>query len=172
MRKWLMLCVNIIGVVGVAYFFLLRPLAPPPAKPLQSPPEFAFTSLDGGTHHLSDYKGKVILIHFWASWCAPCVEEFPELIALAKSQPEKLAIVAISVDETEAKIQQFIGKKELPKNLIIVHDKDKQISYNLFQTINYPETILVSCNYKMRDKVIGMATHWPATVAPLIAECR
>ena len=48
-------------------------------------PEVEFTDLDGGTHRLADWKGKVVLLNFWATWCAPCREEMPSLDALQKA---------------------------------------------------------------------------------------
>ena len=45
-------------------------------------PEIEFTDLDGGTHRLADWQGKVVLLNFWATWCAPCREEMPSLDAL------------------------------------------------------------------------------------------
>jgi len=62
-------------------------------------PEFRARDLDGKTHKLSDYRGRDVLIIFWAMWCAPCREEIPYLIKLRQDRPEdKLAMLAVSTD--------------------------------------------------------------------------
>lgn len=63
-------------------------------------PEFSARDLDGKVHKLSDYKGRDVMLVFWAMWCGPCKEEIPSLIKLRQSMPEdKLAIIAISTDQ-------------------------------------------------------------------------
>ncbi len=63
-------------------------------------PEFTARDLDGKVHKLSDYKGKDVLLVFWAMWCGPCKEEIPSLVKLRQSIPEeKLAILAVSTDQ-------------------------------------------------------------------------
>lgn len=170
--KWIMFCINMLGVVGVAYWFLLKPLAPEKQAAPQTPPAFEYTTITGAKHSITESTGKVTLIHFWASWCAPCVEEFPQLIALAKNNPEKLNIIALSVDEKQQAIEKFIGDQEIPPNLHIVWDENEKITYDMFQVMNYPETILVGCDFTLKRKILGMSEDWPATVAPLLAECK
>ena len=171
-KKWFILTFNIIAIFGVAWHFLLRtPESSPESRMPQSPSDFAYTDINGSSHRLSDFKGKVILVHFWASWCAPCVEEFPQLIALAKSEPERITVIALSSDTSEKKIRQFIRKWNIPANMDIVWDENRRITYDQFQTMNYPETILIGCDYTMYDKVIGMSQDWPGTVKPLLSDC-
>ena len=63
-------------------------------------PEFTARDLDGKVHSLSDYRGKDVLLVFWAMWCAPCREEIPSIVKLRQSIPEdKLAIIAVSTDQ-------------------------------------------------------------------------
>jgi thiol-disulfide isomerase/thioredoxin len=63
-------------------------------------PEFMAKDLDGKVHKLSDYRGKDVLLVFWAMWCGPCKEEIPSLVKLRQSIPEdKLAIIAVSTDQ-------------------------------------------------------------------------
>lgn len=82
-------------------------------------PEVEFTDLDGGTHRLDDWKGKVVLLNFWATWCAPCREEMPSLDALQKAKGgEDFEVLTVaSGRNTEAAINRFFqesGVTDLP----------------------------------------------------------
>ena len=72
-------------------------------------PEFELKDLDGNKVSLSDYKDKVVLINFWASWCEPCVDEFPTLIKLIKHFKGEMVLLAISADYTESDMNNFIS---------------------------------------------------------------
>jgi len=105
----------------------------------KSVPNFTFKTIDGNTHSLHDFSGQTILIHFWASWCAPCVVEFPDLIKMAENRNDVM-IIALSSDRTAKAIDRFI-KWDMPDNFKVVHDKPtinstffnfpKHISYHL-----------------------------------------
>ena len=76
--------------------------APTPLKPGATAPDFTKTGFDGKPVKLSAHRGKVVLLDFWASWCPPCVEEAPHLIALQKANAGKLQIIGVSMDDEEA----------------------------------------------------------------------
>lgn len=70
-------------------------------------PEFSFTDVDTGREdRLSSYAGKVIVINFWATWCAPCLKEIPDLNRLQREYPDDLAVISIS-DEEQSLLQSF-----------------------------------------------------------------
>ena len=75
-------------------------------------PEIEFTDLDGGTHRLADWQGKVVLLNFWATWCAPCREEMPSLDALQKEKGgEAFEVLTVaSGRNTEAAITRFFAE--------------------------------------------------------------
>ena len=74
----------------------------------QKAPNFSLRDLKGATVKLSDFKGKVILLHFWATWCKPCVEEIPSLINLNKSiQDREFELVTISTDNNKKIVNEF-----------------------------------------------------------------
>ncbi len=71
-------------------------------------PPLTMTDLDGRSHSSSDWRGKVVLINFWATWCPPCRAEIPDLIALQKKYHDKLVIIGISEDEgTIEEVRRF-----------------------------------------------------------------
>ena len=73
-------------------FGVVRPKVNKPA------PAFSLVGLDGLRHRLSDYRGKAVILHFWATWCTACRHEMPQLAALQKQHESDLAVVGINVD--------------------------------------------------------------------------
>ena len=136
---------------------------PIPEEPVKSEktygaaPDFEFTDLKGNTSRLSDFQGKVVVLNFWASWCAPCVVEFPQLLNLANTFPDELVLLAISLDEDQAAMMRFLEKMDdiNQDNVIIARDPDKRISLDLFQTVKLPETFLIRPDGEIIDKIIG-----------------
>lgn len=87
-------------------------------------PEFTLSGLDGKTVSLSDFKGRVVFLDFWASWCPPCKKEMPELRKLSDKFPASdLAIVAVSVDKKKEHANGFISTVPgASAKFIVLHD--------------------------------------------------
>ncbi len=128
--------------------------------------DFKYTTLSGEEKNLKDHAGKPILLHFWASWCAPCIIEFPELIKLARTYQNDLTIVAVSSDTNIGDIENFLGKlkQKIPSNLKIIHDGDKIITQDLYATFKLPETYLINPNFQIQKKYIGPQSKWEHTI--------
>lgn len=95
--------------------------------------DFALKNLDGKTVKLSDYRGKVVLVTFWATWCGPCKKEMPELQKFLESNKDKgVAVLAINVDDFTArsKVKPFLEKAGLEKLDIVYEDAEQLGSYN------------------------------------------
>jgi thiol-disulfide isomerase/thioredoxin len=126
-------------------------------------PDFSFTDLDGKKHEIADFKGKAIILNFWASWCAPCVQEFPQMLELAAATKDNTVFLFLSIDEKEEDINRFLKKHiktPVPSNVVIALDKDKHISGQLFQTFKIPETYLIDSNGYIKEKIIGFEKPW------------
>lgn len=173
MTRNILLLVLVLGV-GAAYTYLTdfhgRPVAGAApasvmkeATSLQPLPEFSFTDLQGRTHSVSEYRGKALILNFWASWCAPCVKEFPQMLRLAEMEADKLVIVFLSSDENKNDIERFIKRhitQDIPANAIVALDEGKSITQTLFQTYKLPESYLVTAEGYIREKIIGADVVW------------
>jgi peroxiredoxin len=75
-------------------------------------PPFALTDLHGARIDLAQYKGKVVLLNFWATWCAPCRVEMPQFVAWQNQYPG-LGIIGVSIDDSEAPVPPFVDRMRL-----------------------------------------------------------
>jgi peroxiredoxin len=116
-------------------------------------PEFTVT--DGGqTVALRDLRGKIVVLNFWATWCPPCVEEMPSLIAMQKQMKDKVIVLAISTDESESAYRKFIRDHGLTPTLLTIRDADQK-SNALYGSFRFPETYIIDSKGVLRRKFIG-----------------
>lgn len=125
-------------------------------------PDFTFTDINGKTHTASDFKGKIIILNFWASWCAPCIKEFPNLLTAADTYKDDAILIALSSDLDKKAITKFIKKMKSNQdlkfdtsNILIALDEDQKITAGKFSTFKLPETIIIDKNQTIRHKLIG-----------------
>ena len=111
-----------------------------------------FTLNDGTTTvHMADYRGKIVLVNFWATWCAPCLEELPSLQALQKTMPQ-IVILAVSVDDDPDAYHRFVQQHQL--TLLTVEDPARHVN-ELYGTSRFPETYVVDQSGRIRRKFIS-----------------
>jgi cytochrome c biogenesis protein CcmG, thiol:disulfide interchange protein DsbE len=113
-----------------------------------------FTVQDSQTKiTLSQYRGQVVVLNFWATWCPPCVEEIPSLVEMQKRMKSKgVTVIAVSVDVDENAYKQFV--KDHNVNLLTVRDPNQK-SNQLYGTFKFPETYVIDRKGIMRRKFIG-----------------
>src|SRR6185437_11636115 len=81
---------------------------------LPAAPELSFIDINGATVRTADYKGRVVLVNFWAAWCVPCAEEVPQFVALQKKyQGEGLQVIGISVEDDAGKLRDFCREHQI-----------------------------------------------------------
>jgi thiol-disulfide isomerase/thioredoxin len=99
MKPKLLLRALTIALCAALLLIVNRPTTRYPSHPYPAP-EFVLPDLNGKQVHLSDFRGKVVVLNFWASWCAPCRSEIPLFIELQKEYgPRRLQVIGVSIDE-------------------------------------------------------------------------
>ena len=102
---------------------------------------------------LSEYRGQVVVLNFWASWCAPCVAEMPSMVRMQSNLKDKgIIIVGVSIDADEGAYKKFL--KDYGVNFITVRD-EAQKTPSLYGTHGWPETYIVDRGGVVRRKFIG-----------------
>ena len=88
----------------------------------QNLPQLDLQDLSGGHHKLEDYKGKVVLLNFWATWCVPCATEMPLLNEMQKRYKDKIIVLAASIDDPEdrGKLKPFLHKHQADNLTLMV----------------------------------------------------
>ena len=122
----------------------------------QGVPSFELPNVNGDRFALKEVAGKLILINFWASWCDPCVREFPSMLKLVEHFGGDLVLVAISNDENEEDMRNFISAfgANIP-NTYFLWDKDRSVASS-YGTDKLPETFLIRPDLKLLRKILGI----------------
>lgn len=109
-------------------------------------PVFSGKTLDGEVISLSDYKGSVVLLDIWASWCGPCKKEMPFLIETDKKyNAQDLVVLAVNIDKNIENVRKFISELETPPAFAVILDNEGAIPA-LFKIKGMPTTILIDRN--------------------------
>ena len=115
--------------------------------------EFSLKDMDGQTHKLSDYKGKTLIINFWASWCPPCRKEMPSMErAWQKVKKDNIVMLAINVGEDEDTVFTFLG--DYPVTFTILLDTTGKVTEH-WPIKGLPTTYVVSPEGKLVYQAIG-----------------
>jgi len=133
-----------------------------------SAPDFISENLRGGKSGLADYRGKIVLLNFWATWCMPCREEMPGMEALwRKYKDQGFAIVAISTDEGPKKrIETF--SKLLDLSFPILLDPEGEVN-DLYKVSTMPTSFLIDGNGKIISRIVG-TEEWSSPEAIQLVE--
>jgi len=111
-------------------------------------PDFTLKSHTGENLRLSEHRGEVVMINFWASWCGPCRQEMPLLEELyAEYQPLGFTILGVNVEEDSSKARELL--KEIPVSFPVLFDTQSKVS-KLYDVIAMPSTVLVDRDGNVR----------------------
>ena len=120
-------------------------------------PDFALKSVDGKIVKLSDYKGKIVIIDFWATWCPPCRRGIPDLVELQKEYKKDLVVIGISLDaaKTIKDVPGFI--KEYGINYPIVYG-DQQVTIDYGGIRSIPTSFVIDQKGNVVDSNVGLVS--------------
>lgn len=119
-------------------------------------PDFSLEDLDGRSVRLSDFKDKTVILSFWASWCDPCVAEFPSMVKLVDFFKGQVVLVAVSADRSKEDIVSFLkpyGGRP-PAHVVVLWDKAMKVPAQ-YGTESLPESFILSRGLKLVRKVAG-----------------
>lgn len=95
-------------------------------------PPFQLVDIQGNAFSLADFKGKVVFLDFWATWCPPCVISSPEVEKIAADYKGKpVEVVSISLDDSEAPVKKFIQERHITNRVALVGDSDVSEKYKI-----------------------------------------
>lgn len=146
------------GAVVLAVTFAIVWLQSSKYEPLvvgKAAPDFSLTDLNDKPHRLSDFRGKVVFLNFWATWCAPCREEMPSMEVLNKNfEKDGLVVLAVSIDRvtTTKDIPPFVKSLNLTFPVLI---DSWGITDKPYKRLGVPETFIIDQQGIVREIIIG-----------------
>jgi cytochrome c biogenesis protein CcmG/thiol:disulfide interchange protein DsbE len=167
MKKGMLITLGVIALLAVMVwadhkFPAAGPPASPPGKPTDAP-TVSLKDLNDGDVNLQQYKGKVVLVNFWATWCAPCKSEIPLLIGLREKYGSRgFEILGLSMDEDGKKaVQPFLDKERFDVggqkeaiNYPIAFANDS-IAEKFGGVIGLPTSLLITRDGKVIRRIVG-----------------
>ncbi len=122
------------------------------ARPSGDTVDFTFQSIDGKTYKLSDFRGKIVVVNFWATWCPPCRKEMPYFVKLQDEYKDDVQFIGLDVNETADKVKAFI--QALGVNYIIGFSTP-QIESIFGGVTGLPTTFIIDRQGHVVERIIG-----------------
>ena len=166
---WLGTAVLALGIIFAVIHWRKQDVRQHPATSVSSlpaAPDLALTDLNGAALRTSSYKGKVVLVNFWAAWCTPCAEEVPQFMALLKKyQDQGLQVIGFSVEDDPAELRDFYRKYQMNYPVI---PGDLKIADAFGGVLGLPTTFLIGKDNLIHAKHNG-ATNFSALEQEVVA---
>ncbi len=128
--------------------------------------DFSLADISGAAHRLSDYRGSVVLVAFWATWCPQCLLEMPSLQTLSNTMPkEEFVILAVNVGEERKVVQTFVERHTITFTILLDHDL---ATYKKWPVLGIPASFLIDRQGDIVYTVVG-AIEWtqPETLSKI-----
>jgi cytochrome c biogenesis protein CcmG/thiol:disulfide interchange protein DsbE len=159
-------------VLPVMIFAACSREAPPRVEEAPAMPDIVLPSVSGETVALSQYKGRVIMLNFWATWCPPCQMEIPDFIDLQKELgPEGLTIIGVSVDEDRISyVKAYSEERKINYPVLYAGDDMEAVADAVGGIRGIPTTFLIDRDGRVVEKVVGVAEKkaWAEAVKSLL----
>lgn len=153
MKRKVLTGVALGAVAGLLVLFASPSYKEGQASPAGSVAKAFSFQMNGKEMALSDLRGKVVVLNFWATWCPPCVDETPSLVALQREiAPRGGTILGISVDDNPQAYAQFVQNRGL--DFPTYRDPSKKIAEQ-YGTYMYPETYIIDRHGRIARKIVG-----------------
>ena len=154
----------IAGIVGVALLVLVVLFATAPRGQEADTsqlvvgklaPTLQGTTADGQKVNLDKYRGKWVLVNFFATWCPPCVAEHPELVKLSQVPGQPVQVVSVAFDDPAAKIKKFFAERGGDWPVLVDGTEKSTLDYGV---VKLPESYLIDPQGKVNQKIVGGIT--------------
>jgi thiol-disulfide isomerase/thioredoxin len=117
---------------------------------------FVFKDMQGQAQRLSDYRGKWVLVNFWATWCPPCLQEIPDLVALHEAHKKTdLVVIGVALDSTGESVVDFVAKKHVSYPVVL---GDYELAEQVGEVNALPTSYLFDPTGKLVSYQEGMVT--------------
>ena len=147
----------LLGFVALFVIFFSQPHGTRAPKLGELAPNFTLQKDDGKPLNLTDLRGKIVVLNFWATWCGPCVDEVPSLNKFAEHFADKgVQVLGVSVDEDPDAYKSFVAKYKV--SFLTLRNASRSVSES-YGTYKLPESYIISRDGRLKQKIIG-ATNW------------
>jgi len=142
-------------LAAVAFVAIVHRRSPPRGAQGSLAPDFTLQTLDGAPLRLSDYHGKVVLLDFWATWCAPCREEIPRFVDWQRRYgAQGLQVIGVSMDDSAGPVQKF--NREFGINYPVALG-NQEVASRYGGILGLPVNIVIGRDGRIVSKHLGMA---------------
>lgn len=136
---------------------------------VKNAPAFELRDTAGTNMSLSDFKGKIILLNFWATWCSACRAEMPGLNRLhTEFNSQGFVVLAVTIDKSEKLVRKFIAEKAIKFSVLM--DPEKEVSFDQYAVMALPVSFIIDRNGVIVEQFIGERDWESAEIKDKIAK--
>lgn len=150
-NKWTRILIMLL-VVGAFTYFIFNLDKGETVGLGEKAPNFQLEDLDGNMQNLTDYKGQVVVVNFFATWCGPCVDEAPELEAFEQEYGDEVKLLIIDLGETRDRVKKFAEKHNTTSTYLFDYKMDIK---DQFGVTGQPETFVIDTEGIIREHYKG-----------------
>lgn len=149
-KRWIAVLIIFLPALGV---YLVNRSYSPPRMAGATATDFSLSDLQGKKLSLTDYRGKVVLLDFWATWCAPCQEEIPHFVEMQNQYGSSgLQVVGISMDDDAKPVQEFYRQHQLNYPVAV---GDTKLAERFGGILGLPVTFVIDRQGRITKKFVG-----------------